>query len=100
VVENLVGEWGLVITTPGKEVPERCSGLRPSDKELLERRPARSVTKIPLRITDRTSLSSGLHCCFVFGRSHVKISARRPPILTEVFRVFPQSLQANAGTVL
>jgi hypothetical protein len=32
----------------------------------------------------------------VLGRSWVKISARRPKILTEVFRGFLQSLQVNA----
>jgi hypothetical protein len=30
-----------------KKLPERRSGLRPSEKELLERRP---VTKIPLEV--------------------------------------------------
>jgi hypothetical protein len=36
---------------------------------------------------------------FVLGRSRVQISARRLAILTKVFHDFPQSLQANAGTV-
>jgi hypothetical protein len=34
--------------------------------------------------------------CLVFGRAWDQISARRPAILTEVFRGFPQSLQANS----
>jgi hypothetical protein len=33
-------------------------------------------------------------------KSWVQISARRPAIPTDVFRVFPQSLQANAGYYL
>jgi hypothetical protein len=33
---------------------------------------------------------------FVFGRSRVQISARRPDILTEVFHGLSQSLQANS----
>jgi hypothetical protein len=37
---------------------------------------------------------------FVFGRSGVHISARKPDILTEYFRRFPQYLQANAGIVI
>jgi hypothetical protein len=39
------------------------------------------------------------HSCFVFGRSRVQISARRPAILIEIFRAFPQYLQANSGIV-
>jgi hypothetical protein len=33
------------------------------------------------------------------GCAKVKISARRPDILNESFRGFPQSLQVNAGRV-
>jgi hypothetical protein len=40
-----------------------------------------------------------LTLCFVFGRSRIQISARRPAILAEDFRGSPQSLQANAGMV-
>jgi hypothetical protein len=38
---------------------------------------------------DRKSWWSGLHSCFVFGRSRVQISAQKPDILTEYFRGFP-----------
>jgi hypothetical protein len=34
-----------------------------------------------------------------FGISQVQISAQRPAILTEILCGFPQSPQANAGTV-
>jgi hypothetical protein len=44
--------------------------------------------------THRTSWLSGKHS--VFRRFRPQISARRPAILSEVFRDFPQSLQANA----
>jgi hypothetical protein len=44
----------------------------------------------------RTSWSSGLHSCFVFGRSRVKISSQTPAILTEAFRGFTEYLKANA----
>jgi hypothetical protein len=37
--------------------------------------------------------------CFVFQRSQVKMSVWRPDILTKVFSSFPQSFQANYGTV-
>jgi hypothetical protein len=37
--------------------------------------------------------------CFVLGGSRVQISARRRDILTEVFRGFPQPIQANARIV-
>jgi hypothetical protein len=47
----------------------------------------------------RTSRPNGQYTCFVFGRSRVQISSRRPAILTEVFRGFPQSLDANSGIV-
>jgi hypothetical protein len=47
----------------------------------------------------RTSWSSRYHSCFVFGKPRVQISAQRSAILTEVFRGFPQSFQANAGIV-
>jgi hypothetical protein len=40
-----------------------------------------------------------VNTCFVFGRSRIQISARRPAILIEGFRGFPQSLQANAVIV-
>jgi len=36
---------------------------------------------------------------FLFGEPRIQISARKPTILTEVFRDFPQSLQANARIV-
>jgi hypothetical protein len=36
----------------------------------------------------RASWSSGWHSCFVFGRSRLQISARRPSILTAGFVVF------------
>jgi hypothetical protein len=36
---------------------------------------------------------------FVFERSRIQITTRRPAILTEVFRGVPQSLQANARIV-
>jgi hypothetical protein len=36
---------------------------------------------------------------FVFGRFRFQIPARRPAILTERFRGFPQSLQENAEIV-
>jgi hypothetical protein len=47
----------------------------------------------------RTSKSSGQNSCFFFERSRVQISAWKPAILTEGFRDFPQTLQANAGMV-
>lgn len=34
----------------------------------------------------RMSRMSGYHPCFVFGSSRIKISTRRPPVLTEIFR--------------
>jgi hypothetical protein len=37
------------------------------------------------------SWPSSWHSCFVFCRSRVQILARRPAILTEVCRGFPQS---------
>jgi hypothetical protein len=46
-----------------------------------------------------TSWSSGEHSCFVFGRSWVQISVRKPAVVTEVFRGFPQSLQVNVEIV-
>jgi hypothetical protein len=36
---------------------------------------------------------------FVFGSSQVQNSVRRPVILTDIPRGFPQSVQANYGTV-
>jgi hypothetical protein len=36
VTQNLVGEGVLVKPMPGKKAPEHRSGLRPSQKELLE----------------------------------------------------------------
>jgi hypothetical protein len=47
----------------------------------------------------RTSLPRGQHFCFIFGRSQVQISGRRPAILTKAFRSFLSYLQANAGIV-
>jgi hypothetical protein len=39
VTQNLVGEGEvLIISMPGQEVPQHHSGLRPSEKELPERR--------------------------------------------------------------
>jgi hypothetical protein len=38
VTQSLVGERVLVISMPGKKVPERRSGLRLSEKERPERR--------------------------------------------------------------
>lgn len=35
--------------------------------------------------------------CFVFRRSHVHTSARKPVILNQEFRAFPQSTQENIG---
>jgi hypothetical protein len=46
----------------------------------------------------RTLWSNGWHL-FVYGRARTKISARRPTVLTEIFLVFSQSLQANYGVV-
>jgi predicted metallo-beta-lactamase superfamily hydrolase len=47
VTQNSVGEWDvLVYIDARKNVPERRFGLRPSEKELRERRSALSVTKI------------------------------------------------------
>jgi hypothetical protein len=40
---------------------------------------------------------SSWHTCFIFGRSRVQISARRPAIQIEGFRGLSQSLHANAG---
>jgi hypothetical protein len=42
---------------------------------------------------------NGLNSSFVFGKSRVHISTRRPANLAEVFRGFSQSLQANFGIV-
>jgi hypothetical protein len=39
------------------------------------------------------------HSRFVFGKSQFQISAWRPSILTDAFRGFPQSLQANSEIV-
>jgi hypothetical protein len=44
----------------------------------------------------RTPWSSGWQS-FVFGRSRVHILARRPAVLSEGFRGFPQSTQVYAG---
>jgi hypothetical protein len=54
---------------------------------------------IHMRITHRTSWSSGWHPCVALGMSHVRISSWRPAIQTQVFRTFTQFLQANAGIV-
>jgi hypothetical protein len=40
-----------------------------------------------------------LASCLVFRRHWVQISARRPAVLTEVFRVFSQSFHANSWIV-
>jgi hypothetical protein len=48
VVQHLVGEGSVSFTDGRKKVPERHSGLRPSEKELPKRR---FVTEIPLSIT-------------------------------------------------
>jgi hypothetical protein len=51
------------------------------------------------RVLPTTKLwSSGYHFCFIFERSRLKFSARKPAIVTE-FCGFPQSLQASAGIV-
>jgi hypothetical protein len=47
--------------------------------------------------THHASRPSGYRFWFIFGRSWVKISGRRPTILTDI-RYFPQPLQTN-GTV-
>jgi hypothetical protein len=44
VIQNLVGEGGLVIPMPGKKVPERCSRLCPSEKKLPKRRCSTKLT--------------------------------------------------------
>jgi hypothetical protein len=49
VTQNSVGEEKvLVISMPGKEVPERRSGLRTSEKELPERRCGAFLAKVLL----------------------------------------------------
>lgn len=40
------------------------------------------------------------HSCFVFGKSRVQISVRRPVVLTEGSRGFLQYLHINAVIVL
>jgi hypothetical protein len=49
--------------------------------------------------TNRTSRPNGWHSCLVFLRPRVRISFRRPVILTEASRNFPQSIQVIAGIV-
>jgi hypothetical protein len=49
----------LVIPMPGKNVPERRSGLRPSEKELS----VRSVTKILLGIGDLAQIGTSDGSC-------------------------------------
>jgi hypothetical protein len=44
-----------------------------------------------------SSAGSGYHNYFVFERSRVQISTRRPACLTEIFRGFSKSIQANIG---
>jgi hypothetical protein len=58
--------------------------------------PAKTTTRI-LRNTGPNIAAE--HYCFAFGRLQVQFSTRRPAILTQIFRVFPLSLQANAGIV-
>jgi len=41
---------------------------------------------------------SDQHFCFLFRKSRVLFSARRPTILAETFRDPPQSIQKNAAT--
>jgi hypothetical protein len=55
-----------------------------------------NYTSIYRYILQRTLWWSGQHSSFVFGSSQFQISARRPVILSEVFRDFPQYLQSNA----
>jgi hypothetical protein len=50
---------------PGKYVPERRSGSRPSEKELPQRR---SGAKIPLVMTEQNTSSSSLH--FIWSPDH------------------------------
>jgi hypothetical protein len=45
-----------------------------------------------------TLIRNSQHILFVFGKSRVQISARRPATLT-CFRCFPQYLHSNSGTV-
>jgi hypothetical protein len=48
VTQNLVGDGSQLYRSQEKKVPERRTGLRPSEKELLE---WHSVTKIPLLVS-------------------------------------------------
>jgi hypothetical protein len=58
-----------------------------------------SVTHALQTYLYRIPLSSDQYFCLVFGMSRVKISARKPAILTDGFRGFPQPFQANGGRV-
>jgi hypothetical protein len=63
-------------------------------------RPRRSVGKLSACILFTYvaySLFNNAFTEFVLDRSRVKISVRRLPVLTDVFRDFPQSLQTNSG---
>jgi len=42
--------------------------------------------------------NSGQHSCFLIKRSWVQIYVPKPTILTQVYRGFPSSVQAAAGT--
>jgi hypothetical protein len=48
----------------------------------------------------RKTLSNSWQSGFLIWRAQVQILARRPGILTEVFRGFSQSIQANTRTVV
>jgi hypothetical protein len=50
-------------------------------------------------IKHRMLRSNGFHSCVVLSRSVVKISPRKPAILTEAFRGFSQSYHANTEIV-
>jgi hypothetical protein len=50
VTQNSVGEGVKVIPMPEKNVTERRSGLRPSEKELQERRSGAFRHKIPMSV--------------------------------------------------
>jgi hypothetical protein len=53
-----------------------------------------------MHVTSSNTESRGqvaCHSCFVFGRSRIQISVRRPAILTEVFVVFLSPLKKMMG---
>jgi hypothetical protein len=59
MTKNSVGEGEvLVMSMPGEKVLERISGLRPSEKELLERHSGSFRHKIPVLICNYVSHSS------------------------------------------